>query len=276
MFSKSISKSAVDIFVRKGRQLLPPASHITSHQLPQQTGPYTSFSTSPASGKPSGKPPTWDRVGAPLIWPNEGPGVNYKFNWQLNADGVTPTRERAFRIMKPLDITVAGLTITAESVVESERAAAKVSVPAEAGTDAMPFDDFDASIRDTRDALSECPAIYSPEGLAPGLDIGVRVITNSGALASACAAYLDRAPRANTMKLRSQPITVYAYLGGGDGAPGDYAAFAVEEHEDGDGTAVATVGVASAEGPEVEALRVVIAAIDVCVKGLETEGGEAE
>jgi len=224
----------------------------------------------------SDKPPTWDRIGKVMIFPDEGPGVDYKFNWQLNADGVTPTRELAFRIMKPLDITVAGLEPTPASVVESERVAARTSAPAEAGTDAVPFDDFDASIRDTRDGLSESAALYCPEGLAPGTDVGVRVITNSGALASACLAHLDRAPRANTRDLRSQPITVYAHLGGGDDAPNDYAAFAVEEHEDGDGTAVATVGLASEGGAEFEQLRVVIAAVDVCVKGLEAEGGEVE
>ena len=53
------------------------------------------------------------RVGESLVFPRERPGLDYKFNWSLNADGVTPTKKSAFRLMagKDLDLKLAGLNV---------------------------------------------------------------------------------------------------------------------------------------------------------------------
>lgn len=57
-----------------------------------------------------GLPDSIKRVGGAAAFPNEYPGQVYAFNWCLNKDGVTPLRRSAFRITKPLDLKVAGLT----------------------------------------------------------------------------------------------------------------------------------------------------------------------
>lgn len=57
-----------------------------------------------------GLPDSIKRVGQAEAFPNEYPGQVYAFNWCLNGDGVTPLRRSAFRITKPLDLKVAGLT----------------------------------------------------------------------------------------------------------------------------------------------------------------------
>lgn len=44
-----------------------------------------------------------------MAFPDERPGKIYEFNWCLNGDGVTPLKASAFRIIKPLDLKVAGL-----------------------------------------------------------------------------------------------------------------------------------------------------------------------
>lgn len=49
------------------------------------------------------------RVGLGEPFPNEFPGNDYSFNWTLNRDGVTPLKELAFQISKPLDLRIAGL-----------------------------------------------------------------------------------------------------------------------------------------------------------------------
>lgn len=67
----------------------------------------------PSWAKPEEKsvlPDSIKRVGNPFAFPNEYPGQIYAFNWCLNGDGVTPLRRSAFRITKPLDLKVAGLS----------------------------------------------------------------------------------------------------------------------------------------------------------------------
>jgi hypothetical protein len=56
-------------------------------------------------------PDSIKRVGNTSAFPNEYTGQIYAFNWCLNGDGVTPLRRSAFRITKPLDLKVAGLTL---------------------------------------------------------------------------------------------------------------------------------------------------------------------
>jgi hypothetical protein len=57
-----------------------------------------------------GLPDSIKRVGQTESFPNEYPGQIYAFNWCLNGDGVTPLKRSAFRITKPLDLKIAGLT----------------------------------------------------------------------------------------------------------------------------------------------------------------------
>lgn len=59
--------------------------------------------------KASNLPESVKRVGAPVAVPNEYPGQNVDFNWALNYDGVTPLKKAAFRMIKPLDVKIAGL-----------------------------------------------------------------------------------------------------------------------------------------------------------------------
>jgi hypothetical protein len=56
-------------------------------------------------------PDSIKRVGVTEAFPNEYPGQIYAFNWCLNGDGVTPLKKSAFRITKPLDLKVAGLSL---------------------------------------------------------------------------------------------------------------------------------------------------------------------
>ena len=66
-----------------------------------------------AANKPtttSELPDSIKRVGTAFAFPNEYPGQIYEFNWCLNKDGVTPLKRSAFRVTKPLDLKVAGLT----------------------------------------------------------------------------------------------------------------------------------------------------------------------
>jgi hypothetical protein len=68
----------------------------------------TGHSASSAAGSPD---PISTRVGSVSAFPNEYPGQIYAFNWCLNGDGVTPLKKSAFRITKPLDLKVAGLSL---------------------------------------------------------------------------------------------------------------------------------------------------------------------
>jgi hypothetical protein len=66
-----------------------------------------STATAPTS---EGLPDSIKRVGETIAFPDEKPGDCYAFNWCLNGDGVTPLHGSAFRISKPLDLKVAGLS----------------------------------------------------------------------------------------------------------------------------------------------------------------------
>lgn len=65
----------------------------------------------PAAPSEGVLPSTLERVGKTEAFPNQYPGQNYAFNWCLNGDGVTPVNKSAFRIVKPLDLRVAGLSV---------------------------------------------------------------------------------------------------------------------------------------------------------------------
>jgi hypothetical protein len=176
-----------------------------------------------AAATSPGLPESIKRVGEASAFPNEYPGQNYAFNWSLNADGVTPLRKSAFRITKVLDLKIAGLEPHAKSPLKVNAAASK-SVP-EAGSDSLSFDAFDEVTQRTKDLLSLSESLYCPEGHVPGTRTGVRIITNSAALAPRLVAYLERAPRRDP---KSQPITAYVL----EGTEEEFAGFAIEEVEE--------------------------------------------
>jgi len=177
-------------------------------------------------------PDSVKRVNQSEVIPNEYPGQNYAFNWQLNADGVTPIKKASFRITKPLDLKIAGLEQAKTRPLMIKAAPAK-NMP-EAGGDTLSFDKFDEMSQCIRDALSLSNKLYCPEGHVPKTRIGVRIITNSSTLPPDLNAYLERAPVST--KPKTQPITVYAFEDNGteqETLNGEvFNGYAIEEVED--------------------------------------------
>jgi len=177
-------------------------------------------------------PDSVKRVAQADYLPNEYPGQNYAFNWQLNYDGVTPLKKASFRITKPLDLKIAGLDQPKTRPLKIKGSAAK-NMP-EAGSDALSFDTFDEMSQSIRDALSMSNKLFCPEGHVPNTRIGVRIITNAPSLTPDLVAYLERAP-ASKEKPTSLPITVYAYQDDGmdeETIGQEFNGYAVEEVED--------------------------------------------
>jgi hypothetical protein len=226
-----------------------------------------------------GLPDSITRVGGALAFPNEYPGQNYIFNWCLNADGVTPLNKSAFRIIKPLDLKVAGLALPKNSPLKVNVSAYKSTIP-EAGSDKLTFDIFDDKLQGTKDALSLSPSLYCPEGYAPNTRTGVRVITNAcNSLAPDLVAYLDRAPKKEP---KSLPITCYVLSSSAaDGTVVDeftgYAIEEMEERKEGGSkmaVSVATVVVTGSSSNATSLLHKVIAGIELCVEGLDADAKE--
>jgi hypothetical protein len=181
---------------------------------------YTAASVAPGTQWEGGIPDTLKRVGQPSAFPDEYPGMVYEFNWALNGDGVTPLKRSAFRINKPLDLKVAGLTLPKKNPLKVRAKA----IP-EAGSDQLSFEDFDTLCQQARDLLSLSEHLYCPEGHVPGTHTGVRVISNSGILASDLLAYLDRCPK--TSPPGSMPITCFVL----EGHNQEFAGYSIEEIE---------------------------------------------
>jgi hypothetical protein len=97
----------------------------------------------------------------------------------------------------------------------------------EAGSDALPFDQFDQVSQRTRDLLSLSDHLYCPEGHVPGSRITARIITNSASLAPDLVAYLERAPRMEP----PQSLSITAYVLEGVTGEAPFAGFAIEEVE---------------------------------------------
>mmetsp|Transcript_38240 Transcript_38240/g.92529 ORF Transcript_38240/g.92529 Transcript_38240/m.92529 type:complete len:215 (+) Transcript_38240:432-1076(+) len=144
----------------------------------------------------------------------------YEFNWALNGDGVTPLKRAAFRINKPLDLKVAGLAAPKKNPLKVKGAAI-----AEAGSDTLLFEDFDAACQEARDLLSLSDKLYCPEGHVPGTHTGVRVISNSSKLTPDILAYLDRCPKKSPPD--SMPVTCFVV----EGHDTEFAGFSIEEIE---------------------------------------------
>ena len=217
-----------------------------------------------------GLPDSIKRVGQPSAFPDEYPGMVHEFNWALNGDGVTPLKRSAFRINKPLDLKIAGLTPPTKIPLKIK---AGRSIP-EAGTADLSFEDFDQACQEVRDNLSLSDHLYCPEGHVPGTRTGVRVISNSAKISPSLTAYMDRAPK--TSPIGSMPITVYVL----EGSP-EFTGYSIEEievpipHDDGippwelgyqrkEAKSVASVVVAGSS-PDVKAI---VAGIEASQKAL--------
>lgn len=221
-------------------------------------------------------PETITRVGQSEAFPNEYPGQNYEFNWALNFDGVTPLKRSSFRIMKPLDLKVAGLNPLANSPLKVDTSSEKDRVP-EAGSDSLPFESFDDVSQKAKDLLSHSDTLYCPEGHIPSSRRGARIITNSADLAPKLLAYLERMPKRSPS---AQPITAYILEDDtGMTTEGEFCGYAIEEVEDatsGEVKSVASVVVVGKK-PKVET---VVAGLELSAQGLiedeEARKNEAE
>lgn len=208
----------------------------------------------------TGLPESVTRIGQSEAFPNEYPGQNYEFNWALNFDGVTPLKKSSFRIMKPLDLKIAGLNPSTTSPLKVDTSNEKDNIP-EAGSDSLPFELFDDVSQKTKDSLSHSDTLYCPEGHIPSTRRGVRIITNSTDLAPKLLAYLERMPK---KKPSAQPITAYILE---DDTEGEFSGYAIEEVEDADSREVKSVAsvVVVGKKPKVET---VIAGLEMSAQGL--------
>jgi len=209
------------------------------------------------------------RSGQASSFPNEFPGQNYAFNWTLNGDGVTPLKKSAFRITKPLELKVAGLTPLTTAPLKVNASSAKKTMR-EAGSDTLDFDSYDEIAQRCKDLLSVSDNIYCPEGHMPGTRTSVRIITNSDSLAPKLLAYLDRAPKRD-----SAGCSITAYVLEDDDMD-NFGAYAIEEvgETTKDITSVAAV-VCTGKNVKIEQ---VVAGLEMSLDGLreDAEARKAE
>jgi len=214
----------------------------------------------------SSLPPSIKRVGETSVFPNEYPGQNYEFNWTLNADGVTPINKSAFRITKPLDLKIAGLTPMPKSKTPLQikiNAKTKSSIQ-EAGSDALSFDAYDEMTQRTKDLLSLSQTLFCPEGHMPKTTTSVRVITNSATLAPKLVAYLDRAP---VKKNESKGCSITAYVLEEETMENSFAAYAIEEVVVSAPDDVKSVAAVVCTGKTVD-VQSVVAGLELSLEGL--------
>lgn len=203
---------------------------------------------------------TLGRVGETIVFPREHPGLDYKFNWSLNADGVTPTKKSAFRLMagKEFDLKLAGLNIPKQKKIKASVA----SKMPEAGTAELSFDEFDFALQAAKDSLSNAENLYVPEGHASGSDVGVRVICNDPDLAAnVSTSLLDRMPKKDPESLR---ITIYVVKSEGE----EFSGYAIEEE---DGQSVSAVAIMSKNPVE----GLVATGIDLSLAAFEADAAAA-
>ena len=199
-----------------------------------------------------------ERVGESFAFPNEYPGQNYEFNWTLNADGVTPIKKSAFRITKPLELKIAGLTPLKTSPLKVNSKATKKTLK-EAGSANLSFDDYDEITQRTKDLLSLSDTLYCPEGHMPGSTTSVRVITNSAALSPKLVAYLDRSP-----KRESTGCSITAYVLE-DESMEAFASYAIEEVGEADDVRSVAAVVCTGKSVKIEQ---VVAGLELSLQGL--------
>jgi len=207
----------------------------------------------------TGLPESIKRVGQSVAFPNEYPGQNYDFNWALNFDGVTPLKKSSFRIMKPLDLKIAGLNPLTNTPLKVCTLSEKGNVP-EAGADSLSFEAFDDVAQKTKDLLSNSDTLYCPEGHIPSTRTGVRIITNSSKLAPKLLAYLERMPKRGPS---AQPITAYIL----ETPEEDFRGYAIEEVEDVASGEVKSVASVVVVGKQLK-VETVVAGLELSVSGL--------
>jgi hypothetical protein len=145
-----------------------------------------------------------------LVFPREGPGLDYALNWSLNGDGVTPSA-RAFRLTK----ASAGAKLLGGAAPPAPAAGGKAAP--EVGDAA-----FDAHFDAAAGALEAAGAIYVAEGDAPATRTPCRVITDDAEVGAAAIAHcLDRMPLRAPTEL---PVTAYVVPAGAD-----FAGFVVDD-----------------------------------------------
>ncbi|TFJ85054.1 hypothetical protein NSK_003478 [Nannochloropsis salina CCMP1776] len=117
------------------------------------------------------------------MFPREGPGLDYKLNWSLNGDDVTPGGN-AYR-----NLDAAALQQGAKGDKAPRSGADKVL---EAG-DSVPFETFDLHLADVKAALEKASDLYVEDGAVKGgSNFNIRVITDSASYALAAKALLDQ------------------------------------------------------------------------------------
>lgn len=208
----------------------------------------------------SSLPESFSSESQSFAFPNEYPGQNYAFNWCLNGDGVTPLHKSAFRILKPLDVQIAGLKPLTTVPLSVNATAAKKTM-LEAGSEDLEFEPFDEMAQKVKDMLSDSKSLFCPEGYMPGTDKTVRVITNSADLAPKLSAYLTRAPKRDPVGCN---ITAYVLESNNVDA---FAAYAIEEVGEGsDGIMSVAAVVCSGKKVKVEQ---VVAGLELSLDGLK-------
>ena len=150
--------------------------------------------------------------------------------------------------------------------------AASASAIPEAGSPELDYTTYDTQIQTIKDALSQSPHLYCPEGHAPSTTTGVRVISNSASTVPNLLAYLERAPKKDPPG--SLPITVYAL----ENASEEFAAYAIEEIEEMDHTTGVlgepkSVAAVVVSGKTLD-IKLIVAGIELSVKGLEADALE--
>jgi hypothetical protein len=132
-------------------------------------------------------------------------GLDYKLNWSLNKNGVTPGG-KAFRITKAAE---------AMKHAQPGTVVAGAKPAPEAGESALSFDAFEAVRNPTKRAFHYAPTLYVCEGDIPGSRVACRIITDSAehAATSMCAV-LERMPRPKDPKVLQ--VTCFATTSGAD------------------------------------------------------------
>lgn len=206
----------------------------------------------------SSLPSSVERVGESFAFPNEYPGQNYEFNWTLNADGVTPIKKSAFRITKPLELKIAGLEPLKTTPLKVKSKATQKTLK-EAGSDDLSFEDYDEITQRTKDLLSLSDTLYCPEGHMPGTSTSVRVITNSSTLSPKLLAFLDRAPKRESIGCS---ITAYVLE---DESMEPFASYAIEEVGESDDVRSVAAVVCTGKSVKIEQ---VVAGLELSLEGL--------
>ncbi|GAB5034272.1 Hypothetical protein NocV09_01800480 [Nannochloropsis oceanica] len=133
-----------------------------------------------------------------IIFPREAPGLDYKLNWSLNGDDVTPAGN-AYR----------NLDASQLKGKKAGKEGGKEVKLLEAG-DTVPFETFDAHLADVKATLEKATDLYVEDGSSKGGAFNVRVIADSPAYALAAKALLEQAQTRSSSWPFTKSVVVYA------------------------------------------------------------------